>query len=364
MKLKNLTILVLVLAVLTTITWFVKRPNPPPGLDPRTGQSLIDREALAAARQIVLKHDGGEVTLVTNGDSGDWTVTEYHGFPADFSKLSNLAGDLQAAVILRLVTRNPDRMERLDFGASSLTIDTGGAVPATHLELGKTAEGGSRFIRFEGEDKAYLTDLNLTLDATPKSWVQARLIEFGADEVARIEIGFDGDEPPLLVSREEADSEWLVASDQEAGGVKTRELDSLINRLSSLRFTETDEPASDEATAAREHARTLAVELFDGTRYAIEVGRRPAPPLPPEEGPGEDPMAEPPPAPQPGPVYVFIESNRDDATVNDLMTRRSFQVSDYTLTSLPAEPSTLLEPVPEPEPEITVKPAPEAVPDL
>lgn len=361
MKIKNLTILVLVLAVLTVITWFFKRPSPPPGLDPRTGVTLVDRETLVSARQIVLKHGGNEVTLVSGDESGEWKVAEYYDFPADFSKLSNLAGDLQDAVILRLVTRNPDRMARLDFGASSITIDTGGALSAFNLEIGKTAEGGGRFVRFEGEEKAYLTDLGVYLDANPKNWAQARLIEFGADDLARVEIGFDGEESPLVFNREQAGDDWQVASDHEASGAKTRELESLINRLSSLRFTETDESGSDEAVAARESSRRLAFELFDGTRYTVEIGRRPAPPaLPVEEGVEEDPAAEPSPAPEPGPVYVFIASNRDDATVNDLMNRRSFQVSDYTFTSLPADPSALLEPVPEPEPEITVEAADDA----
>lgn len=360
MKIKNLTILVLVLAVLTVITWFFKRPSPVPGLDPRTGAHLIDRETLVSAKRIALKHNGGEVTLVADGETGEWNVTEYYDFPADFSKISNLAGDLQEAVILRLVTRNPDRMERLDFGASGITVGTGGALPAFNLEIGKTAEGGGRFVRYEGEEKAYLTDLSLYLEATPKNWVQARLIEFGADDVSRIEVGFDGAERSLIVSREDAGGDWQVVSDHEAGGVKTRELDSLINRLSSLRFTETDEPASAEAAAARENARPLVFELFDGTRYTIEIGRRPAPPPPSvEDGVEEDPTTEPPPTPKPGPVYVFIESNRDDDTVNDLMARRSFRISDYTFTSLPAEPATLLEPVPEPEPEIAVTPTAE-----
>lgn len=362
MKIKNLTILVLVLAVLTVITWFFKRPSPPPGLDPRTGATLIDRETLVSAKRISLKDNGGEVTLVSDGESGAWRVVDYYDFPADFSKLSNLAGDLQEAVILRLVTRNPDRMERLDFGASAITVDTGGALPAFNLEIGKSAEGGGRFVRYQGEEKAYLTDLSLYLDATPKNWVQARLIEFGADDVARVEVGFDEEERSLVLNRDEAGADWQVASDHEADGAKTRELVSLINRLSSLRFTETDESMSDEAVAARANSRPLAVELFDGTRYTIEIGRRPVPPVPPaEDGVEEDPAAEPPPAPQPGPVYVFIESNRDDDAVNDLMVRRSFQVSDYTFTSLPADPTALLEPVPEPEPEITVNPTAEVV---
>jgi len=361
MKIKNLSILVLVLAVLSAITWFIKRPSPPPGLDPRTGEVLVDRDTLVSARSITLKHAGNEVTLIADGEAGEWRVAEYYDFPVDFSKLSNLAGDLQNATLLRLVTRNPDRMERLGFGSSSLTIDTGGSLPATSLEIGKAADNGGQFIRFQDEEKAYLTDLNLYLDATPKNWTQARLVDFESADVTRVEIGFSGEASRLTLEREEAGGEWQVASDHESGEVKTRELDSMLNRLSNLRFTETDEPVSDESTAARENARSIMVELFDGTRYAFEIGQRPAPPPPPVvDGPEEDPAAELPPEPKPGPVYVFIESNREDATVDQLMDRRSFQVSDYTFTSLPEDPSALLEPVPESEPEVTIEPVTEA----
>ncbi len=360
MKIKNLSTLVLVLAVLSAITWFIKRPSPPPGLDPRTGEALVDRDTLVSARSITLKHAGNEVTLIADGEAGEWRVADYYDFPVDFSKLSNLAGDLQNATLLRLVTRNPDRMERLGFGSSSLTIDTGGTVPPYSLEIGKAADNGGQFIRFQDEEKAYLTDLSLYLDATPMNWAQARLVEFESADVTRVDIGFGGEASRLILEREEAGGEWQVASDHDSGEVKTRELDSMLNRLSSLRFTETDEPGSDESIAARENARSIIVELFDGTRYTFEVGQRPAPPPQPVvDGSEEDPAAEPPPAPKPGPAYVFIASNRDDATVNRLMHRRSFQVSDYTFTSLPKDPATLLEPVPEPKPEVTAEPATE-----
>lgn len=364
MNTKKLSILVLFLAGLSVVTWLIQRPTPPPGLDPRTGEPLVSRESLAAARTITLRNDGAEVTLRTDDDDGTWRVEGYYDFPVDFGKLSTLASNLQTATIIRLVTRNPQRMERLDLGNAELSIGAGGAAPALSLEIGKTAEGGGRFIRFTGEDKAYLTDLSLQVDATPRNWAQSRLLEFEAEDVAGIEIGFDGDAPPLALRRGDSSADWEVASTDRAGGVKPREVTNLLNRFTSLRFTETGAPESEEATVARQEARPLTIELFDGTRYTIHLGRRPAPPAPPpEEGPEDNtPTAQPPPAPKPGPVHVFIESNREGDGVNGLMARRSFQVSDFTYTSLPANAESILEPVPTPESEPDAPGIPEADP--
>jgi hypothetical protein len=352
MKIKTLSIFVLVLAVLSAITWFIKRPTPPPGLDSRTGQALITRDTLAAARSITLKDDGEEVTLTAGEDGGNWLVSDYYDFPVDFTKLSSLADNLRNAKIVRLVTRNPERMERLDFGTSTITIDTGGAIPALNLDVGKTSDNGGRFVRFENEEKAYLADLSLYLDATPKNWAQSQLLKFQTVDVARLTVGFPDSEDALTIARSDATAAWEVESGQENGGVKSNDLSTLINRFSTLRYTDTDEVGSEEATLARDHSRRLSIELFDGTVYNVDLGRRPAPPA--EEGPPEDPAAESAPVPKPGPVYVFIESNRGDAQINELMNKRSFKISEYTFTSLPSDAQALLEPLPEPEPEIEV----------
>jgi len=350
MKIKQLSILVLVLATLSAITWIIKRPSPPPGLDPRTGQALITRDTLAAARSITLNDDGDEVTLTAGNDSGNWLVKEYYDFPVDFGKLSSLADTLRNAKIIRLVTRSAERMERLDLGKSAIRIDTGGAIPAFNLDVGKISENGGRFVRFDDEEKAYLADLSLYLDATPKNWAQSQLLNFKATDVARLVIGFPDSEKALSIARNTADAAWEVESGQENGGVKTSSVTTLINRFTNLRFTDTDEVGSEEATSAREHARSLSIELFDGTVYSVDIGRRPAPPA--EENPPADPAAEPPPASKPGPVYIFAESNRSDAPLNQLMIKRSFKISEYTFTSLPANAQVLLEPMPEPEIEV------------
>ncbi|MEZ5276321.1 MAG: DUF4340 domain-containing protein [Opitutaceae bacterium] len=356
MTIKRLSITFLILAVLSVATWLIKRPAPPPGLDPRTGQPLVSRETLAAAREITIREGDRTVTLSTDETNGTWQVADYYGFPVDFSKLSSLASSLQSASVVRLVSRNPDRIERLDLGNAGIEIATGGALPAVRLAIGKTSEGGGRFIGFDTEEKAYLTDLTIQIDATAKNWALARLLDFKAEDVSGVDISFEDDAAHLVVKRDTAEADWKLASAQATGNVRSRELNNLLNRFTGLRFTDTDEPGSEESIAALDHSRSVIIELFDGTRYSIRIGRRPAPPVAPaEEGPEENSAATPPPAPKPGPVYVFVESNREDTPINQLMARRSFRISDYTFTSLPASADILIEPVPEPPPE----PAPE-----
>jgi hypothetical protein len=47
-----------------------------------------------------------------------------------------------------------------------------------------------------------------------------------------------------------------------------------------------------------------------------------------------------------GPVFVNITHSDGSASVNALMQKRAFQISDYTFTSLPQKSDELFEPAP------------------
>ena len=93
MKLKTLSLVVAVLAVLSAITWYVQRPAPPPSADARVGQPLANAATLEKAVKVRLGDQGKSLLLVKAAD-GVWHVPDYYDFPADFSKLTKLVSDL------------------------------------------------------------------------------------------------------------------------------------------------------------------------------------------------------------------------------------------------------------------------------
>jgi hypothetical protein len=376
MNLRTLAFTVAVLVALCAIAWFAQRPTVPATTDPRVGQSVLADDLAAQAARVKLGDQGKTVELARQPD-GSWTVSSYHDFPADFAKLSRLITDLTGAKIRRLVTARADRLARLDFKDTSLALLDNTGRELWQVTLGKNAEGGGRYVRYGAEEKGYLADLSLWLDAEARNWADTMLLNLKADDIARVEIGFaDAATPPVIVSRGKKEETWVPApptAAPEGKRLKTATVTTLLPNLVGLRFTDTTAPDDEKAVAARTHRRTLKLTTFDQTSYTITLARKPEEKKPkvaaPEAKPRDEPRHSPegeggatPPATagtepekptEPefetipaGPVFLTIASSDEKAPLNSLMQKRAFQIAEWTFTALPAAPADLWEDAP------------------
>ena len=380
MKLKTLSLVVAVLAVLSAITWYVQRPAPPPSADARVGQPLANAATLEKAVKVRLGDQGKSLLLVKAAD-GVWHVPDYYDFPADFSKLAKLVGDLTDARLQRLVTSNPERIGRLEFNDSKITFLDGADKELWSVTLGRNADSGGRFVRFGTEQKAYLATYNGFLDVDPKSWADAQLLNLTTDDVARVEISFpEAATPVVSVARAKKEDPFAADKTPEGQKLKADAITSVLNSLATLRFSDTSDPADPNAVAAKTHARTVKITRFDGKTVTLALGRKPeekiikpasaAPADASKAGPNgmlsalqgdkkdtapaADDAAKPGNGPAKtlesatetvpaGPVYAFVSDSDAKAPINALMAKRAFQVPDYSLTSLPQSPDDLFE---------------------
>ena len=384
MKLKTLALSVAVLLVLAAVAYFLQRPPAAAALDARIGQSIFDAKALGkTARLRVI--DQGKTVLLAKQSDGKWIDSSYYDLPADFSKLSRFIDDLANAKIQRLVTRSPERLARLDFKDTSIALlDSAGQALWT-ITLGKSAEGGGRFVKFDDEQKGYLANLSLFLDADAKNWADSLLVDLKPDDVAGVEVGFETGEP-VAASRAKKEDAWTAVKSPAGQRIKGERITALLSSFGSLRFQDTADLADANVESVRQHSRTIKLTTFDHKTFTLELGRKPeekketgerkpetgkieptaasnsepktqnpepapvAPPAKPEE-----PKVETIPA---GPVYAFIASSDPAAPVNALMKRRAFQIYDWNFTSLPQKSDELYEPVPAPPlPEIKTEAA-------
>jgi hypothetical protein len=364
MKLKTLLIVVALLAALSGATWFLNRPTPAPSsADPRVGQPVLPASVARQAARVRLSDKGKSVLITRTADSG-WQVADYHDLPADLSKLSALVRSLVDAKIERHVTSSPERIGRLEFADTTITVLDASERPLLVLTLGKHAETGGRFVRFDQESKAYLARLDTWLDVEPRNWADTMLVRFTADDIARLAIEFPGD---TSVTLSRPDTKTPFASDATPPGrqVKADTASSLLNTLSSLRFTDTTSPGDPDALGARRAARTLTLTTFAGKTIAFALGRRAGHAVLKEHAldpkPADFIRAQPKPDPSAlvgeltrmvpaSPPYVFIAHSDASATVNALMGKRAFQIGEHVLSSLPAGPDVLFEPAPAPQP--------------
>ena len=359
MKIRTLALSVAFLAVLSAIAYLGNRPAPAPAADPRVGKPLLDQDTAARAAGLVVSDQGKKVELARGAD-GSWRVTDYYGLPADFEKIARFVQDLNEAKVDRFVTDNPERLSHLEFKDSTVVLDDPSGKEIWSLSLGKTADtGNGRFIRFGAEPKAYFSTLHVWLDTDPKGWTDARLVTVKPDEVARIEIPFDG-APAVAASRAKKDAPWTAEATPAGQKLVADKVLSAVTSLTSLRFTDTVDPKDASVAEAQGHLRTFRLTTFDGRALTVALGRKPEEKRPKPAAPAE--KAEPAPAGKPadakpeakpaapemetipaGPVFAFVSSSDPHAAINELMKRRAFQVDEYTFTGLPQKADELFE---------------------
>lgn len=378
MKLKSIVRTIAILAALSAVAFFATRPTPAPVADTRIGQPLADRAIVEKATTLRLNDQGKTVTLVRQADA-TWKVSSYHDFPADFSKLATFIGSLTDAKLERLVTSSPARIALLEFKDTKIELLDATDKELWSVTLGKNPDTGSgRYVRYGAEAKAFLASLSAYLDTDSKNWANTELLALKVDDVAKIEIPFvaaNASEPTsLTVSRATKDAPWTAEKTPDGQKLKADKISAVLSSLSSIRFSETNDLTDANAVAAKATERLFKIETFDKKVLKIALGRKPEekklkPITPPAEGQSalsslgtaadmlkkdaDGKPADPakPIAPEfetipAGPVFVSIASSDASASVNALMQKRAFQISDYTFTSLPQKSDELFDPAP------------------
>ena len=350
MNVRTLSITVVILGLLCVAAWFLQRPAPPVSADARIGLPVLASDLAAQAAEVRLQDQGKTVTL-RRGADGHWTVPTYFDFPSDFSKLTGLIANLTEAHLQRLVTARADRLSRLGFADSSITLLDASGKELWQVVLGKNADGGGRYLRYGKEQKGYLAPLNLWLDADAKNWVDSTLLNLKPETIAKVVIGFaDAATPSLTVTREKPAAAWTTTA--PAGRqLKPDRVNSLISSLGALRFTDTTTPDDAQVAIARAHSRSIELTTFEGRTYKITLGRKPEEKKPRAPAATAETAATPAPAAaaaadkpkEPefetipaGPVFIAIVDSAGDSKINALMSRRAFQVGEWTFTGLPA----------------------------
>jgi hypothetical protein len=378
MKLKTLIVTIAALAVLSVVAFIARRPEAPAAADARVNQPLVTDATAEQIAKIRLSDQGKTVSLDRQAD-GTWQVTSYYNLPADFQKLSAFVGSLTEARLQRLVTSNAERISRLDFKDTKIDLQDASGKELLSLTLGKNADtGGGRFVRFGTEQKAYLTNLNAWLDAESKNWAHAELPTLKPDDISKIELTIP-DAGPVVLVRTKKEDPWIASPTPEGKKLRADKVSSVVSSLTSLRFTETNEPADANVTAAKANLQTVKLTTFDNKTVTVALGRKPEekklkpPGADGKSGPGslgsvsdltkKDSADNKPLAPEfetipAGPVFAFITHSDANAPVNAWMGQRAFQIGDYVFTGLPQKMDDLFEPAPAPAP--TPAPAPAA----
>ncbi len=355
MNIKNLYISAGVLAVLAIITSLLNRSNNAPLLDERVGSNVVDATLLRDTAQIIVETDGQSITLVNDLDQKTWILEEKHRLPTSYTRISQLARNVSDAKLQRLVSENPERIATLGFeGGDRIRFIDSSDNEIVAFDLGKETDNGRQFLRYSGEEKAFLVNTTFFIDSNLDSWLEKKLLAFEADEVASISATLQNTDA-LTVSRDNADSDWSTEDSlPEMKILNQSSISQIASRFSGLSFTATGAIDDPNVAAARKNSHTFDLRLKNGKSYQYRIGRQPEVKVEreveKEDENGEKTMETEEEIITPeGPVYFFIVASDENDPVNEYMKRSAFEASSYQFTSLPESLDALLSDAPEPE---------------
>ena len=358
MKFKPILIAILLLVLIAMGAQWLQRPVVQPQ-ESRVGEPLVSHQIVESAKQLHLidPSEDETVTLVKSPDN-TWILPDYHSFEVDFSKLESLIRSLLEAKVDRVVTKDPERLERLELGKNRLEFKSSDSESLLIIETGKRSPSGGTFVKFDGDDSAYLSDLSLYLDTNDSNWPRKKLLSFTPAEVTRLRIGDAGDALEAhRIHRESADAPFTSDELDENRQINDSEVKNLLRTLINARFSKVTEKDDPDADAALAHAREFELSLFSGGSYTLSIGRKPSEPTEKETadevadtaGPAEaiaadtsDPTQagdleeadDEPEMTDPGPVFIFYSTSDPGYRLNEIMDKVALTYPDYTFTQI------------------------------
>ena len=332
-----------VIALLVIVSDYVR--DRPVIDDVRIGKPLVSDDVAAKTSKIVITKGAQSVTL-TRDDAGRWMVAGETPFAASGKMVSSLIDSLTGAKCVRLVAGAKEKVDALEINKGDKIALFDHDTPLAEVRIGKSRQGSGEgeYVSLGGEDKAFLIDKHLSLEATSAQWELKALPDLPKDQISKVSYFSKADAatPELVVARAKKEEpmklEGMAASDKANQG----ELDAASSILTGVNFKNRLRPDALDAKLWSGAARTV-VETFDGRQFTVKIAseQKKLPPLPPPQAAPEKPgEKKKPQSPPPGPrietnYYVMIEAkgtengSGDVAFINGLGKMWVFQLDEY-----------------------------------
>ena len=222
---------------------------------------------------------GKETIHLVRGDSGDWKVESAGGFPADGSKIRQLAAELSDIRVTDVLTSKKEKHDK--FGLAGETgergtlvlsgkdgTDVARVVLGNERQAGEDAEesarGGGRFVRVGTDPHVFLVKENLYwLDTKVNAWVPTEIVSTPQNKIVDLSIDHNSTETLHLVKK----GETLTLEKVDDGKrEKAYEVSAAGGALANLRLDSVF-PAASTITKTLDFKTTYTARLSDGTIY-------------------------------------------------------------------------------------------------
>jgi hypothetical protein len=193
MKLHNLAIAALVLAVLTWFLYWSERHKPADEtskLSADTPPAILKLDQNSITRLELKKKDADPVVL-SKSSSGDWQITAPKPFRADQSAVTSIASTVSSLNSDRVVEDKASDLQNFGLDQPLLEVDLTAKDKTQKLLLGSdTPAGGAVYAMLSGDPRLFTvsSSTKTSLDKNLNHLRDKRLLPVDADKVSQIEV--------------------------------------------------------------------------------------------------------------------------------------------------------------------------------
>ena len=285
MKLKTLSILAVIAAVLIIVAVFVAQQQEPG--TPPTGQPVFPelKAAINDVTELNVATQSGTITLHRQEDM--WRVKEKYDYQADFGTVRETLIGLAELTTLEPKTRKPELYEKLGLqdvdaeGSLSTGITlkdaTGNTVVAAIIGNDRSAQGNrdqkEMFIRKPGDPQAWLVEGRLTVEKNPTEWLDKELVQIETKRVSRMTVTHPDKTRLIVAKAKPADLDYQVANLPEGLEIQSQfTVNNIVSTVTSLSLDDV-KPMS-EIPFNDQPVMRAVFETFDGLEGTVKLFRK------------------------------------------------------------------------------------------
>ena len=297
MNKKTVFILLVVLAILAGVGRSILiRNSTPTGGDVMGSPLFTDLPANDIA-SVVIESPDDSVVLVK--DESGWIVENRFGYPADFSKLTDLIRQMKETKVgrkfpatesikkrLSLVSPDHEKTDKSEKATLVLMKDKKGTVVADIL-LGitrKSEENGnpdSQFVMLGGGPDIYLVDRVFTpFEAAVSSWLMKSPVKVTQTDIRKIICTGPDGTVRYTFERPEKGKAFELTTPPAERAVKESSLNRLAAALTGLEIQDVADPATPPESLSQGISPRLDYVLYNGMTYHVYPGLTCSPGLP------------------------------------------------------------------------------------
>ena len=212
---------------------------------------------------------------------GTWRVGE-SDWPAESQQVRNLLLALLETQVGDVVTSNPDRHPRLelvdpeargDGTAKRLDLIDQQQRSVLQLLIGKPREqGDGQYIRFFGEETAFLIAERLPLETSAAGWMQKNLFTLGDASIQVLRIETPGEIEYTLEHNSEATDKWKLSDQQAVEQLNISLVEQMARALRNLEFNALKSAKTPPEEVGHNEVFQVIATASDGRSLKISIG--------------------------------------------------------------------------------------------